>query len=111
MARRQKHRHNDKVNKLFTILVLALLPYPAFAASTALPATVSILRPTADVELTLPHPKARRVDLTLRGFAGQVIRYQAGDISRLIVLDANGVGVLRLPNTKAAQAEYVLYYD
>jgi hypothetical protein len=99
------------VNKLFTILTLALLPCPALAAGVALPATVMILNPTADVDPWSHQPKKPHHGLTLHGQAGQMIRYSIGDVSGYIILDEDGVGSVGLPKDIAENAEYMLSYD
>jgi hypothetical protein len=112
MAMHDKSGHKDKVNKLFTIWALAFLPCPALAAGAALPATVAILSPTADVHVydgnTGHH---HRHGLALQGQSGQVIRYTAGKYSGLVVLGENGAGSIDLPKPVAANAEYMLHYD
>jgi hypothetical protein len=103
--------HKDRVNKLFTILTLALLPSPVLAAGVALPATVMILNPTADVTAPIHLPTRPRGGMTLHGQAGQMIRYTIGHVTGLVILDAEGVGTVRLPKDIAANAEYMLSYD
>ncbi len=112
MAMRGNSGHKDVVNRLFTILALALLPCPALAAGLSMPATVVILSPTADVHEyhdTLDKRYSHRV--ALQGQSGQIIRYTVGKYSGLVVLDANGAGRIDWPKSVAANAEYILHYD
>jgi hypothetical protein len=111
MAHCLKSGHKDKVNKLLTILALALLPCPALAAGVALPASVMILVPTADIDYSGDQQKIPINSLNLSGQAGQVIRYTIGDLSGLVVLNADGVGSVNLSKHIAANAEYLMSYD
>ncbi len=112
MAMRCHSGHKDIVNKLFTILTLVLLPYPALVAGAGLPATVGIVSPTADVHAYdgqpgLHYPRG----LALQGQSGQMIRYTVGQYSGLIVLDADGLAHIDLPKSIAATDDYMLHYD
>jgi hypothetical protein len=100
------------VNRLFTILAIALLSCPALAAGLSMPATVVILSPTADVQeyhntLDQRHPHG----VALQGQSGQIIRYTVEKYSGLVILDANGAGHIDWPKSVAANAEYILHYD
>jgi hypothetical protein len=99
------------VNKLFTLLALALLPLPAQAATMGLPATVFLLKPTADINILVPQNKRPRHGLALQGQSGQVIRYAVGQISGTVILDLDGTGSITLPKAVATDTEYMLDYD
>jgi hypothetical protein len=99
------------VNKILTILALALLPIAAQAATAGLPVTVAILNPTARIDALPERNKRPRPGFTLQGQSGQVIRYVVGAFSGTIILDADGMGQIILPKAVATDAEYILHYD
>jgi hypothetical protein len=111
MAQLGKTCHKNMVNRLFTLLALALLSLPATAATVEMPVSVMILAPTASIapisaEAVQSRPLLKGSHIVM-GIPGQVIRVEIDGKASLIVLDAQGEGQLQL----AAKREITFSYD